>query len=398
MHSAALFGMRTTVSPIVEGYSEKENSMQKKVICAGHICLDITPVFDARRRFSDISALLEPGRLIYMNGVSVHTGGSVANTGLAMKLLGNDVRLMGKVGNDAFGSIVRSILSDYGTGGLLVEEQATTSYSVVLAVPGVDRIFLHDPGANDSFTSADIPWDEIGDTALFHFGYPPLMRKLYLNQGEELQNLFRRVKDLGTATSMDLAAVDSQSAAGQADWQTILAGTLPFVDFFVPSFEELCWMLDRKTWERLSARGTDMTDSLDLRAVALPLAEKCISMGCAVVLIKCGTSGMVYQTADTERLLQVGQRLGLDASLWSSRQGVQPCFEADTVRSGTGAGDVSIAAFLTAVLKGETPARCTELAAAEGAASVSSYDALGGILPLETCAERIDAGWKTKER
>ena len=85
-----------------------------KVISAGHICLDITPVFPAGKNYDQIGDLLIPGKLIQMDAASVHTGGSVANTGLALKLLGNDVTLLGKVGNDAFGGMVRNILSDYG--------------------------------------------------------------------------------------------------------------------------------------------------------------------------------------------------------------------------------------------------------------------------------------------
>ena len=46
-----------------------------------------------------------PGKLIHMEGADVHTGGSVANTGLALKILGNDVMLMGKAGADAFGGM-----------------------------------------------------------------------------------------------------------------------------------------------------------------------------------------------------------------------------------------------------------------------------------------------------
>ena len=63
---------------------------KKKVIAAGHICLDITPVFpDAKTgRLEDV---LSPGKLVEMKEADVHTGGSVANTGLAMKLLGADV-------------------------------------------------------------------------------------------------------------------------------------------------------------------------------------------------------------------------------------------------------------------------------------------------------------------
>ena len=371
--------------------------MKPKVICAGHVCIDITPVFSQQTSYQKITDILEPGKLIHMNNVQINTGGSVANTGLAMKLLGNDVRLMGKTGNDAFGHMIRDIFNSYGAGGLIEENEAVTSYTVVLAIPGIDRIFLHDPGANDTFSCADIPWSEIDGTALFHFGYPPLMKQMYADNGAELVKMFREIKVRGIASSLDMAAIDPQSPAGKADWPLILEKTLPYIDFFVPSFEELCWILDRETWQKLNESGTDITDGLDLAAYAKPLAEKCISMGCAAVLIKCGTSGLYYKTAGPERIAAIGKNLKADHSKWTDQEGIQPCFEAEIVRSGTGAGDLSIAAFLSGVLRGDTPQKCAELAAAEGAASVTSYDTLGGLLQLEELNRRIEAGWKKRE-
>lgn len=365
-----------------------------KVIAAGHICLDITPVFPVGQHYEQISDVLQPGKLIQMDAASVHTGGSVANTGLALKLLGNEVTLLGKVGRDAFGGMVKEILAGYGAGGLIEDENSSTSYSVVLAVPGIDRIFLHHPGANDTFSAQDIPEDALRDAQLFHFGYPPLMKRMYQGDGAELADLFRRVKAHGIATSLDLAAVDPQSEAGNADWQAILAKTLPDVDFFVPSFEELCFMLDRPRYEAIHRSASDMTDQMDLIRDAAPLAKKCLEMGCASVLIKCGLSGMYYQSAGRERLQKTGKRLRLPIDRWASAQGTQPCFRAKEVRSATGAGDVSIAAYLTAVMRGCAPDACTRLAAAEGAASVASYDALGGILSLEELETRIREGWK----
>ncbi len=85
----------------------------KKIISAGHICLDITPVFPAGKQYDSLSSLLVPGRLVQMEAADVHTGGSVANTGLALKLLGCDVALMGRVGDDSCGMIIQSILSCY---------------------------------------------------------------------------------------------------------------------------------------------------------------------------------------------------------------------------------------------------------------------------------------------
>ena len=369
----------------------------KKIISAGHICLDITPVLPEEHRYHHVSDLLEPGKLIQIEAAKIHTGGSVANTGLALKILGNNVTLLGKVGDDPFGAMIRNILKNYGAGGLIVDKNSSTSYTVVLAIPGMDRIFLHNPGANDSFSSDDIPADALREASLFHFGYPTLMKKMYMDGGSELLDLFRMVKAQGIATSLDLTNVDPQSEAGKADWQGILSAVLPYVDFFVPSFEELCNMLDHPFYEELSAKGGNMTEQEGILQKADELVRKCLELGCGVMLLKCGLSGMVYRTAGRKRIGDIGARLELNADIWADQAGMQPIFRAETVRSATGAGDVSIAAYLTALLNGESPADCVKLAAAEGAASVSTYDALSGILSLDELKLRIKA-YEKKER
>ena len=360
----------------------------KKMIAAGHICLDITPVFPPERKSGSVAELLVPGRLLNVGAADIHTGGSVANTGLALKKLGVDVKLLGKVGDDELGSIVRRIAGEHGAGGLLVDKESTTSYSVVLALPGLDRIFLHDPGANDSFLSADIPDEALSDCDLFHFGYPPIMRGMYRNGGAELISLMKRVRSLGIATSLDLAAVDPASEAGRADWRGILGGTLPYVDLFVPSFEELCFMLDRERYERLAASGGDMTEKLSIEADVIPLAQVCIAMGAGAVMIKCGMAGVYLCCSDS---FCAGERLELDCEKWRGVRGHIPCYKAERVLSATGAGDTSIAAFLTAAAMGREPLRCAAIAAAEGAWAVTSYDALGGLKTIDDLEAWIDA-------
>ena len=383
-----------TAGEIRDGTDQKRTvgTLNGKVIAAGHICLDITPVFSEGRGCGKPEELLIPGKLIRMEQADVHTGGSVANTGLALKILGNDVTLLGKVGDDDFGRMIAQILSCYGAGGLIKDPDSATSYSVVLAIPGNDRIFLHCPGANDTFSGADVPEEALEDAVLFHFGYPPLMRRMYERDGEELAALFRRVKARGIATSLDLAAVDADSDAGRADWNRILEKVLPEVDFFLPSFEELCFMLDPERYSRLSASGGDMTERPGIPDEAEPLLDRLMAMGCKTAVIKCGKAGMVWRTAGEESLRKTGGRLSLDVARWAGRGGRQPCFRVETVRSATGAGDTCIAAFLTAVLRGKGPESCVALAAAEGACAVTSYDALSGLKSLEELEERIRNG------
>lgn len=369
---------------------------KNRIIAAGHICIDITPLFE-ERKYKNISELLVPGKLIHVGAADVHTGGSVANTGLAMKLLGADVSLMGKVGNDEFGSMILNILKTYQAAeGMIVDESSSTSYSTVLAIPGIDRIFLHNPGANDTFSSEDLNLKLIREAGLFHFGYPPIMEKMYEHDGAELVKVFKLAKKCGCMTSMDLAAVDEDSPAGRADWKTIFKETLPYVDFFLPSVEEICYMLDKEKYRRLQKRagGRDVTEVLSLEKDVIPLAEQILDMGCKLAIIKCGAAGFYYKTKGKEAFDTLSADSGIELSGFADREGFEKSYVPDAVISGTGAGDTTIAAFLTAMVKGYPFERCIQLAAATGASCVAAVDALSGLKPFDELIEKIDAGWK----
>ncbi len=370
---------------------------EKKVIVAGHACLDITPVFPKEKVAVGFNEILSPGKLVHMDGVDIHTGGAVSNTGLAMKRLGANVSLMTKIGNDAFGRILKDIYEEYGvTEGLIVDGENTTSYSVVLAVPGIDRLFLHDSGANGTFSFGDIPKEKVNDVALFHFGYPPLMKKMYERDGVELVEMMKYLKEQGVATSLDLAAVDTDSPAGHADWEKILTKVLPFIDFFAPSVEELCFMLNRKQYEEWVKRaaGKDITAVLDVERDIKPLAEQCMQMGAKVLLLKCGSPGLYYKTQSADILAQIGSRVELNIEDWANKEGFERSYIPQKVLSATGAGDTTIAAFLTAMLNGYSFEMCIHLAAATGASCVEAYDAISGLKSFEELEEKINSGWK----
>ncbi|MCR4654978.1 MAG: carbohydrate kinase family protein [Lachnospiraceae bacterium] len=373
--------------------------MKKKVIAAGHICIDITPEIHGRP-VKEIGDLLSPGKLVNVGAADIHTGGAVANTGLAMKYLGADVSLLGKIGDDAFGRMIESITGNYGAaGGLIKKNGENTSYTIVLAIPGLDRIFLHDPGANDTFCADDIPEDLLREAALFHFGYPSLMKRMYENDGEELVKILRLARDAGAATSLDLAAVDPGSESGKADWPLILSKALALTDIFVPSIEELCYILDRDMYERIreKAGNRDFTEVLKLTENIIPLAEKCVELGAGIVLIKCGVPGMYYLTAGEERLNRISPRLELNVKEWADKSGFEKSFVAERVLSATGAGDTSVAAFLTSLINGCPVEKCVRYAAATGACCVTAYDSLSGLKTFSEIDEKINAGWEKME-
>lgn len=373
--------------------------MDKKIVVAGHISVDITPVFPEGRKKS-LSQVLCPGKLIRTGEAVVHTGGVVSNTGLTLHKMGANVRLAGKVGDDAMGRMLLSMMKKHGTEkDLIVDGSTSTSYTIVVAPPGIDRIFLHGPGANDTFRTDDLSDELLDHAAVVHFGYPPLMKRMYENDGAELLKLCRRVHEKGAAMSLDLAAVDPDSPEGQVDWRRLLANVLPQVDFFVPSIEELCFMLDRPRYEEWLKRAgdTDLTEILDLDRDIRPLADQAMALGAKVLMLKCGAPGIYYRTAGRELLSGIPGSDGWKMEDWADQEGFQKSFLPEKVLSGTGAGDSSIGCFLYAMLEGYPVSRCVQLAAAQGASCVEAFDALGGIRTLPELEAKIAGGWRTRE-
>lgn len=363
--------------------------MAKKIVSAGTLCLDITPVFDQKNPM-ELSQIFLPGKLRAVGPARVSTGGSVSNTGLAFRYFGSDVTVMAKAGDDYFGKLIMEIVDGYGIhNGIKISKGNDTAYSIVMAPPGVDRMFFHCAGASDTFGYEDIDFRIVGEADLFHFGYPTIMKNLYRNP-QELVGIFKKAKDLGTLTSLDLASVPENSEAAGADWCRIFAELLPYVDYFVPSVEELCFLIDRpryKEWQK-RADGGDVTEILEWQEDVRPLADKLMRWGAKVVLIKCGTPGMYLRTNTWERTKT------MEKGVWENVELYERSYKADRFCSATGAGDVSIAAFLTAVLQGYAPQRCLQLATGAGACCVTDYDALGGLVPFDELIARVDRGWE----
>lgn len=391
------------------------------IVVAGHICLDIIPTFG---READV-AMFAPGSLTRVGQAVCSTGGAVANVGLALHRLGMPVRLMGRIGNDMFGRQVIQIINAAGNGtgdkgggadlevddpgafhkgiidsvvesfdaqdpapgglgaGLHEVPGETTSYSIVISPPGRDRFFLHCPGANDTFSSADILPDQLTGARMFHFGYPPIMKNICQQDGRELRAIFEIAQQANLATSLDMCSVDPASEAGKLDWPMYLKHVLPAVDVFLPSLDELRFMF-----------GKPASDAAPTLAELSELAVELLACGAAVVVIKLGEHGLyVRTTADLHRLAQcpvIGPSL---AAMWHDQQVISPCFQVK-MAGATGAGDCTIAGFLAAMLKGQGPQDAARSAVATGACSVEKPDATSGVLRWEQVQDRIARGWE----
>ena len=287
---------------------------------------------------------------------------------------------MGKVGEDSFGQMVRTMLRDSGAAtAMSVSAAVSTSYSVVLNLPGTDRVFLHHPGANDQFGAEDVDAECLRDSRIFHLGYPSLMASLYADEGAELERVLRKAKTASVVTSLDMAMPDPSTPSGQADWPRILARAVPFVDLFLPSYEEIYLMLDRDDylrWRQSDAGQGDLSEQAELGRLRR-FSQQLLDFGAAVVAIKCGKNGIYLRTAGARRLRQLTSVDLSDA--WVDREIWAESLFPQRFVSSTGAGDCAIAGFLNAVIRGCDPDAALQMAAAAGCQNLRAVDAISGL-------------------
>lgn len=364
-------------------------------VAAGHLCLDIFPDLSESTR-EDFRELLLPGHLLEIGPATFGTGGSSSNTGIALHKLGMSTRLMGKIGNDPLGMIIQDFIQRIDPAlseNMIIAAGDTSSYTIVLGSPTVDRIFLHYPGPNDTFCAADIPYDVVARSRLFHFGYPPLMKAMVANQGEDLVQMFARVQALGVTTSLDLTLPDPTSSTGQAPWPHILRRTLPHVDIFLPSIAEILFMLRRSLYEEMRAQA----DAGDLLSQVTPgllsdISAELLNLGVKIVGIKLGQRGMYLRTAKASAIAAMGRAQPSRLMLWADQEMWAPAFQVDVVGA-TGAGDATIAGFLAALLRDMSPDEALITATAVGACNVEAADSLSGVPSWQQLRARLEGGW-----
>lgn len=356
------------------------------ILVSGHLCIDLLP----RMAHIRLDELPSPGRLFETGPLDYSTGGCVSNTGLALHRLGVNVRLMATVGDDLIGratvDFIRSRdprLAEFVT--LLPGESG--SYTVALSPQRVDRIFLHYPGPNSAFGIENIDFDMVRKARLFHLGYPPILPRLMADDGSELEAIYRKVRLTGIASSLDMSLPDPEGPGGRVNWKRLLSRTLSYIDIFVPSLEEILFMLRRSDFERWQGKSLESIT----RPYLSELADEILGMGVAITGFKLGEMGIYLKTGTVERINRV-TCLTLDTTTWANTEFYHPAFQAEVVGT-TGAGDSAYAGLLSAILKGYSPAQSIRWANAVGACNVEAPDATSGIRTWDETADRLQAGW-----
>lgn len=363
--------------------------MPADIVVAGHIALDILP---------DMSMLqprqvIDPGKVYEIGHITYSTGGAVSNTGLALHRLGVPVDLLAAVGDDWVGRAIIDYVRGFGaclSQRFQVLPGAASPYTIVIEPLNHDRTLLTNTGVYQDYDLDNIDLDCLAAAKLFHLGYPTLLPRLYANAGAGFLALLRAVKEAGVVISIDMSLPPPDSPSGRADWRAILQRCLPQIDIFVPSIEEIMFMLRRRDLDRW---GSDLFSRLDSDYLAA-LANELLAMGVAIAGFKLGPRGLYLQAAtDAQRLAFLNDLTGSPAE-WAGAAVWQPAFQVE-VAGTTGAGDAAYAGLLAALVRGHGPRASARRACAVAACNIEAADATSGVRSWDETEARLAAGWPT---
>lgn len=123
-------------------------STQKPVVVVGSINTDLVAV---------TARIPAVGETVFGTDFQSHPGGKGANQAVAVAKLGYPVRLIGRLGNDAFGKTLRAHLDAVGvdTAGVLTSE-GTSGVAVIVVSHSGENSIVVTPGANSLVTPHDI--------------------------------------------------------------------------------------------------------------------------------------------------------------------------------------------------------------------------------------------------
>jgi sugar/nucleoside kinase (ribokinase family) len=338
-------------------------------VISGYTCVDLIPDFKKSQSVTSLSNLFIPGKLIEIDGISFVLGGVVPNTGLAMKKFKKNVFLNGLVGDDFIGKTAKEWLAKYDLSeGISTTGKAGTAFSIVIAPPGIDRIFLESPGCNQLFDKSFINFNAVSNSRLFHFGYPPLLKQFYQNNGSQLADLLSEVQKMGVVTSLDFSLPDPESESGRIDWKETMKMILPYTDIFVPSMEEVLQIMQPGEYAEIlaSSVSNDIINQVLVNTIK-EIGRRFIDSGVKILLIKAGQWGAYLLTGDVS---SINDKAGtnLDLGKWNNCELWCNAYKADPfrIRNSSGAGDTSVAAFLSAILDDENPESAVRYAALAG--------------------------------
>jgi ribokinase len=292
-------------------------SAQKPIIVVGSINTDLVSV---TKRMPAV------GETVIGSDFQIHSGGKGANQAVAVARLGYPVRLIGRLGNDAFGAELRTNLEKAGVEitGVSTSDGASGVAVIVVSEHGENSIVLA-PGANSKVTPEDL---DANISILKGAGMVLAQLEIPLGTIEYLARICAKENVpliLDPAPAMDLPP-----------------GIFKDIAWFTPNQTEAAFYLGNKYAESSPPSPAET-------------AQMFLSNGCGGVVLKMGAHGTYLGSQD-----------GIG--------GLVPAFSVNAIDT-TAAGDAFNAGFATALMLGKSPLDSATFAAAVAAISVTRIGA-----------------------
>jgi len=270
------------------------------------------------------------GRLI--ESIELVPAGTAGGTALIAAVLGMKVRLVSAVGDDRTGTLVRTVLEEYGVDtGLMPTAPGVRTSATILAIDSRGRRpTFHAPGASMLTEITDAVREAAREARFVHWaavGAPRI--------GDKAAPFLAGARTAGATITCDLI---SPGPRARAELEPIL----PYIDYFMPSLTEALFLT-----------GCDNEGDA---------AERLLALGCRACIVKLGERGWLY--ADAEG---------------SVRGPARNIRVVDT----TSCGDSFCAGFIAALDRGWPPEQACRFANAVAALVAQGLGTLGALEGFE---------------
>lgn len=300
-----------------------------RVLCLGSICLDIL--------IKNIQNFPKSNQVTQVDSITLMGGGGALNTSIALKRLGVEVFPMGEVGLDYAGDVLLNIMDAEGIDNAYVLRRKAKPSSVVnvLINSEGERSFICNPGNFIHVSINDYNWDILEEFDVLLIGSCFLLDKLL----PDLPDVLKLCRKHNVISIIDTV------------WPTrptyrLIEKSLPFMDFFTPSFEEAQVLSGHKE--------------------PADIAQWCLDQGTKNVIIKMDKKGCYLANKEIQQQI--------------------PAFKVELVDS-TGAGDCFLAGFIKGLSINYDLPRAAMLGNAAGALCVQKVGAYTGITNYKDLTE-----------
>ncbi|MDR3625201.1 MAG: carbohydrate kinase family protein [Ignavibacteriaceae bacterium] len=308
-----------------------------EVTCLGIIVADVIA--------KTVNSLPQEGKLDLIDQIELHLGGCASNAAVDLEKIGIKTAVIGRVGDDGFGSFVINEMKQNGVNveGIKVSKTSKTSASVVSVHSNGERSFIHHIGANADFVIEDVNFSIINSSKVLFVAGALLMPGF---DGPSTAEVLKIAQKENKITVLDTA----WDSTGK--WMQLIKPCLPYLDYFIPSLEEA---------EMISGKSDPEE-----------IADVFLEAGVKTAVIKLGSKGCFIKN-------KAGEKYFID-----SFKGIKAV---DT----TGAGDSFAAGFITGIVKGWDLYKCGKFANAVGAHCVIKVGATSGIKTMDEIQKFINS-------